>query len=140
MNDETRLLCVEIFRKSTGLDNRKRGKAMSDDDILSAPIDSFDIDSLETMEFIMAVEERFDIELNEEAVNRCSTLGRACGTGRSRTACLIFRRNARAIEAGHLTPQELYRDSSLWRDVLRPPAIRHASASEALSERGYCPV
>jgi acyl carrier protein len=27
------------------------------------------------MEFIMAVEERFDIELNEEAVNRCSTLG-----------------------------------------------------------------
>lgn len=28
-----------------------------------------------------------------------------------------FRRDARVIEAGHLTPQELYRDSSLWRDV-----------------------
>ncbi len=47
---------------------------MSDEDILSAPIDSFGIDSLETMEFIMAVEDRFNIELNEEAVNRCRNL------------------------------------------------------------------
>lgn len=74
MIDETALACVEIFRKSTGLDISKRGTEISDDDLLSAPIDSFGIDSLETMEFIMAVEERFDIELNEEAVNRCHNL------------------------------------------------------------------
>jgi acyl carrier protein len=74
MVDETARICVEIFRKSTGLDISKRGTEMSDEDILSAPIDSFGIDSLETMEFIMAVEERFDVELSEEAVNRCGTL------------------------------------------------------------------
>jgi acyl carrier protein len=74
MVDETARICVEIFRKSTGLDVSKRGTEMSDEDILSAPIDSFGIDSLETMEFIMAVEERFDIELNEEAVNACHSI------------------------------------------------------------------
>ena len=74
MTDETAAACVEIFRKSTGLDVSKRGVEMSDDDILSAPIDSFAIDSLDTMEFIMAVEERFNIELNEESVNRCRNL------------------------------------------------------------------
>ena len=47
---------------------------MSDDYILSAPIKSLDIDSLDTMEFVLAVEERFNIELNEEAVNRCRNL------------------------------------------------------------------
>ena len=74
MTDETAAACVEIFRRTTGLDVSKRGVEMSDSDVLSAPIDSFDIDSLETMEFIMAVEERFNIELNEEAVNRCRNL------------------------------------------------------------------
>jgi len=74
MTDETATTCVEIFRRTTGLDNTTRA-SMSDEDILSAPIDSFGIDSLETMEFIMAVEERFNIELNEEAVNRCYNLG-----------------------------------------------------------------
>lgn len=74
MTDDTALECVRIFRRTTGLDNTSR-ISMSDEDVLSAPINSFDIDSLETMEFIMAVEERFDIDLNEEAVNRCSTLG-----------------------------------------------------------------
>ena len=73
MTDDTALECVRIFRRTTGLDNTSR-ISMSDEDVLSAPIDSFDIDSLETMEFIMAVEERFDIELNEEAVNRCENL------------------------------------------------------------------
>ena len=73
MTDDTALECVRIFRRTTGLDNTSR-ISMSDEDVLSAPINSFDIDSLETMEFIMAVEERFDIELNEEAVNRCENL------------------------------------------------------------------
>lgn len=74
MTDETAATCVEIFRRTTGLDNDTTRASMSDEDILAAPIDSFGIDSLETMEFIMAVEERFDIELNEEAVNRCHNL------------------------------------------------------------------
>jgi acyl carrier protein len=74
MSDETTHLCVEIFREMTGLDISKAGAALSDEEMVVRPIDSFDIDSLETMEFVMAVEERFDIELNEEAVNGCSNL------------------------------------------------------------------
>ncbi len=73
MND-TAATSVGIFRKITGLDVSKRGAAMSDEDILSAAIESFGIDSLDTMEFIMAVEETFEVELNEEAVNGCKNL------------------------------------------------------------------
>ena len=75
MNDDTASACVRIFRNTTGLDDTRRGSTMSDAEVLSAPIDSFGIDSLETMEFIMAVEDRFNIELDEEAVNRCQNVG-----------------------------------------------------------------
>jgi acyl carrier protein len=74
MIDETALVCIEIFRKSAGLDRSPRGNAMSNNDVVFAPIDSFDMDSLDTMEFVMAVEDRFDILLDEEAVNGCKTL------------------------------------------------------------------
>jgi acyl carrier protein len=74
MNDDTARICVEIFRKATGLDMSERGASTSDEDILNSPISAFEIDSLETMEFIMAVEDRFNIELNEEAVNGCRNI------------------------------------------------------------------
>jgi acyl carrier protein len=74
MTDETARICVEIFRETTGMDHSARDRAISYEAIMSAPLDSFDIDSLETMEFVMAVEDRFDILLNEEAVNNCKTL------------------------------------------------------------------
>lgn len=79
MNDETAHACVRIFRDTTGLDNTPRGAAMSDAEVLAAPLDSFEIDSLETMEFIMAVEDRFTVELNEAAVNDCRTLAELVG-------------------------------------------------------------
>ena len=78
-DDEIALACAGIFRKTTGLNNTPDGMAVSDADILSMPIESFDIDSLETMEFIMAVEDHFGIELNEEAVNRCHNVAELAG-------------------------------------------------------------
>jgi acyl carrier protein len=74
MTDETARICLEVFRETTGLDNSKRGAAASDEEMMAAPIDSFNIDSLETMEFVMAVEDRFDVLLNEQSVNSCKTL------------------------------------------------------------------
>jgi len=74
MNEETARICVEIFRETTGMDVSRKGATVSDEEMLARPIDSFDIDSLDTLEFIMGVEDRFDILLNEEAVNRCSTI------------------------------------------------------------------
>jgi acyl carrier protein len=74
MINETERGCIEVFRDITGLDDTRRGGAISDAQILSDPIASFEIDSLETMEFVMGVEERFDVQLDEQAVNRCSTV------------------------------------------------------------------
>ena len=74
MIDETERGCIEVFREITGLNDSRRGSVISDAQILSDPIDSFEIDSLETMEFVMGVEERFDVQLDEQAVNRCATI------------------------------------------------------------------
>lgn len=74
MTDDIAQICVQIFRETTGMDVSKRGNAISDEEMISAPIDSFGIDSLETMEFVMAVEDRFDVLLNEQSVNNCKTL------------------------------------------------------------------
>jgi len=74
MTDDTALECVRIFREMTGLDDSPQGLAMSAEEILAAPIGRFELDSLDTMEFVMAVEDRFSLELDEAAVNRCFTL------------------------------------------------------------------
>jgi acyl carrier protein len=65
-NDEIALVCAEIFIDVAGL--RKAGAATSPVEVLSAPFESFGIDSLTTMEFVMAVEERFGVELDEKAL------------------------------------------------------------------------
>jgi acyl carrier protein len=74
MIDETARGCIEVFREITGLNDSRRGGAISDAQILSDPITSFEIDSLETMEFVMGIEERFNVRLEEQAVNRCSNI------------------------------------------------------------------
>jgi acyl carrier protein len=74
MTDDVASACVRIFKEITGLKNTREGAAREDSDILSAPFESFDIDSLETMEFVMAVEDHFGILLNEEAVNGCNNI------------------------------------------------------------------
>ena len=75
MNDETAKVCIEVFRKITGLDpsraRRLRCRTLKSCQIRSS---SFDIDSLETMEFIMGVEERFNVQLDEQAVNGCANI------------------------------------------------------------------
>ncbi len=74
MTDDTARICIEIFRDMMGLDTAGEAPPPSDDEMLVRPIESFDIDSLDTMEFVMAIEDRFDLLLNEAAVNECRTL------------------------------------------------------------------
>lgn len=64
-NEPIAAVCAEIFLEVTGLG--KPGD-LPIAQIISAPIESFGIDSLTTMEFVMAVEERFDVELDERAL------------------------------------------------------------------------
>jgi acyl carrier protein len=75
MDDRIALVCVEIFSDIARLNRSRNGTALPPGQILSAPIETFDVDSLTTMEFVMAVEERFEVELDEKAVNRCRTVG-----------------------------------------------------------------
>ena len=71
--DRVDVECVRIFSEITGLVNLN-DQTMTPESILVAPIDSFDIDSLSTMEFIMAIEDEFNVELDENAVNKCATI------------------------------------------------------------------
>lgn len=74
MSDETAHVCVGIFRAAIDLTFSQKGAGISDAEILSNPIETFELDSLETMEFIMNIEDRFNVELDEEAVNSCKSL------------------------------------------------------------------
>lgn len=42
--------------------------------LLATPIKDFDLDSLERMDFVMRIEDRYDIELDEGEVIACKTL------------------------------------------------------------------
>ncbi|GAA2875824.1 acyl carrier protein [Aminobacter sp. P9b] len=75
MTEDVRLVCVEMFRDIAGLNSSSHGGGISDAQILSNPIESFDVDSLTTMEYVMGLEERFDVVLDEEAVNGCANVG-----------------------------------------------------------------
>lgn len=74
-DDDSQRICIEVFRAMAGLNSSPQGQAMSDAQLLADPISSFGLDSLETMEFVMGVEEKFDIMLDEDAVNKCANLG-----------------------------------------------------------------
>ena len=71
--------CAAIFRDLSGLSHAPAVSRMSDGELLAQPMESFEIDSLTVMEFVMAVEDRFGVELNELAVTRCRTIGDLAG-------------------------------------------------------------
>ena len=67
MPDDERLqaLVLEYFK----IDESLYGRDLNLEDL--------DIDSLTVLEFVVAVEDAFDIELDDEAVSACHTLGEA---------------------------------------------------------------
>lgn len=74
-DDAVAAVCAEIFRDMEGLRVAPDGGAIqADAELLDRSFDSFGLDSLSVMEFVMTVEERFDVELDETAVNECKTI------------------------------------------------------------------
>jgi acyl carrier protein len=67
--------CARIFREIAGLDNSPEHFGWSDDRLLQAPLEALEIDSLTLLEFVMAVEEAYAVELDEDEVNRCANVG-----------------------------------------------------------------
>ena len=47
----------------------------SDDRVLQEPLEALEVDSLTLLEFVMAVEEAYSVELDEDDVNRCQNVG-----------------------------------------------------------------
>ena len=67
--------CARIFRDVADLKNSKAYFGWSEEQVLQAPLETFDVDSLTLLEFVMAVEEAYQVELNEDAVNSCENVG-----------------------------------------------------------------
>lgn len=75
MSDALHAGCAEIFKRISGLENSSRHFGWSDDQLLSEPLDALDVDSLTLLEFVMEVENAYDVFLDEEDVNRCTNVG-----------------------------------------------------------------
>jgi acyl carrier protein len=75
MSDSLCSGCVEIFREVSGLENSSIHFSWSDERLLKEPLEKLDVDSLTLLEFVMKVESAYDVELNEEDVNRCKSVG-----------------------------------------------------------------
>jgi hypothetical protein len=75
MTDTIEIDCAKIFRVAADLASLPEYAHLTDGEILVMPLTSFTIDSLTSLEFIMEVENHIGVELNEEAVNRCATVG-----------------------------------------------------------------
>jgi acyl carrier protein len=67
--------CVRIFREVADLKNSKTHYAWSDEQVMQEPLEALDVDSLTLLEYVMAVEEAFNVELDEDDVNGCETVG-----------------------------------------------------------------
>jgi acyl carrier protein len=66
--------CVSIFREVVGIAHPVQISDWDDARLLQAPFESIEVDSLTLLDFVMQVESAYDIELDEAAVNACSTI------------------------------------------------------------------
>lgn len=70
-NESVAAGCAGIFRETFG----GRYYNWSDERLLREPLDALDLDSLTLLEFVMAIEEAYSVELDEDEVNRCEAIG-----------------------------------------------------------------
>jgi len=75
MDEALRAGCAEIFKEITVLENSSTHFSWTDEKLLGEPLEALGVDSLTLLEFVMAVENTYDVELDEEDVNRCKNVG-----------------------------------------------------------------
>ena len=66
--------CARIFRDVADLKNSKTHYAWSDERLLQESLEALEVDSLTLLEYVMAVEEAFNVELDENEVNACGNV------------------------------------------------------------------
>ena len=67
--------CARIFRDVADLKNSKTHFTWSDERLLQEPLEALEVDSLTLLEYVMAVEEEFNVEIDEDEVNACGNVG-----------------------------------------------------------------
>jgi acyl carrier protein len=67
--------CAHLFREAIGNAHTVPVTSWDDAKLMAEPLESFDVDSLMLLDFVMRVESAYDVELDEAEVNSCRTLG-----------------------------------------------------------------
>jgi acyl carrier protein len=68
-------VCARIFRHVADLKYSQTHFTWNDERLLQEPLEAFQVDSLTLLEFVMAVEEEFNVEIDEDEVNACTNVG-----------------------------------------------------------------
>jgi acyl carrier protein len=68
MNKSVEDVIVDEIRKQAV------GNELESEALLATPLEALDIDSLSMLEVVMNIEERYDIRIDESALDECSTL------------------------------------------------------------------
>jgi acyl carrier protein len=75
MTDSLRTECAHMFRDVSRLSNSSTHFGWSDEKLLAEPWKALGIDSLTILEFVMEIENAYDVQLDEEDVNLCNNVG-----------------------------------------------------------------
>jgi acyl carrier protein len=75
MPDSIEQHCANLFREAVGNAHSVPVTSWDDARLLAEPMESFDVDSLMLLDFVMRVESAYEVELDEAEVNSCRTLG-----------------------------------------------------------------
>lgn len=65
MTEDFRTTLFDITNKVAGVQKNAAGVPLTVEQLFSAPIDSYDIDSITFLEVIMAIEDKFDVTMGE---------------------------------------------------------------------------
>jgi acyl carrier protein len=75
MDEALRTGCATLFRQISGFEHSSIHFNWSDERLCTEPLDKLGVDSLTLLEFVMEVENAYDVILDEEDVNRCKNVG-----------------------------------------------------------------
>ena len=74
MDEALKADCADLFRKVSGLSNSTTLSRWNDERLLVESLDTLDVDSLTLLEFVMEIENAYNVELDEADVNLCQNL------------------------------------------------------------------
>jgi acyl carrier protein len=75
MDESVEQCCLRLFRETVGNVHSVPVYTWDDKRLLAASLEDVDVDSLTLLDFVMQIENNYDIELDEAAVNACSSIG-----------------------------------------------------------------